>query len=109
MSSATPRIRLLSVPIYIHTSRCYLHGSMSRPTNLDTKSVRELQAIYKRHFAALSEIAIDQFHLPHTEAAALAHDVLLAAIHNAPRIPDLTAWLRGAITCAATARLGERE
>jgi len=81
---------------------------MPPPTNLDSANARELEAIYNHYFAELSLLATSQFNLSHSDAEALAHDILISALRSSSRIPDLTTWLRGAMTNAAT-RHGVRQ
>jgi DNA-directed RNA polymerase specialized sigma24 family protein len=81
---------------------------MPQPTNLDSANARELEAIYKHHLAELSLLATSQFNLSHSDAEAIARDVLISALGSSSRIPNLTTWLQGAMTNAA-ARHGVRQ
>ncbi|MBC8130198.1 MAG: hypothetical protein H7Y08_07730 [Rhizobiaceae bacterium] len=73
---------------------------MFLPANIDTDD-DQLEAFYIHHLEALSAIAISEFHLPNDTAADLAHDVLVAALWQSPRITDVDIWLRRAIADSA--------
>lgn len=58
-------------------------------------------AFYDRHFGTLVQIAISRFALGDEDAEAIAHDVLLSALHHIAGIPNPRRWLIGAVTHAA--------
>jgi DNA-directed RNA polymerase specialized sigma24 family protein len=76
--------------------------------NSDDTDEGELKAIYRRHFDALKRIAVTEFEIPEPAAEELAHDILIAALKKPSRITDVTAWMHGAVACAAEWYKGER-
>jgi DNA-directed RNA polymerase specialized sigma24 family protein len=69
--------------------------------NINTTDERELEAIYRRHFDALKQLAVTEFEIPEPAAEELAHDILIAALRRPSRITDLSAWMHGSMACAA--------
>ena len=61
----------------------------------------DLEALYTLHFDAMTKVATSKFHIPADAAAEMAHDILIAAIHQAPRIQNASKWFRGAIKNAS--------
>jgi hypothetical protein len=66
-------------------------------------SDEDLERFYNEHFDKLVEIAFAQFGIPKHEATDLIHDVLLSSLLHS-NVPDLHAWMVGALTVAATHR-----
>ena len=66
----------------------------------DTDDV-DFEALYTLHFDAMTKVATMKYRIPVDAAADLAHDILVAAIHQSPRIQNPTKWFRGAIKCAS--------
>jgi hypothetical protein len=66
----------------------------------DTEDV-DLDALYTLHFDAMTKVATSKFKIPEDAAAEMAHNILIAAIHQSPRIQNPTKWFRGAIKIAS--------
>jgi hypothetical protein len=66
-------------------------------------SDEELERFYNEHFDKVVEIAVAQFGIPEDEVTGLIHDVLLSSLLHS-HIPDLYAWMIGALTAAAAYR-----
>jgi DNA-directed RNA polymerase specialized sigma24 family protein len=66
----------------------------------DTDDV-DFDALYTLHFNAMTKVATTKFHIPGDAAEKMAHDILVAAIHQSPRIQNPTKWFRGAIKLAS--------
>jgi hypothetical protein len=73
-------------------------------TTLLPDSPRNPQSWYELHMPRLVEYGVEELHLTRAEAEALAHDVLLASVHQLPRIGDAFSWLSGAMQLAARSR-----
>jgi DNA-directed RNA polymerase specialized sigma24 family protein len=71
--------------------------------------VRQLEAMYKRHFAQLAKVAMTRYGVPQPAAEELAHNVLLSSLRHARRIRDLRPWLFGAIQYAARDYVGRNK
>ena len=53
--------------------------------------------LYTLHMPRLVEYGVDVLNLPQGEAEQLAEQILLAALHQLSTIPDVPAWLEGAM------------
>jgi hypothetical protein len=67
----------------------------------DTDDAGQLEALYIRHFDSMTRVATVRFHIPKEAAADMAHDILMASIHQSPRIKNAPRWFRGAIAYAS--------
>jgi RNA polymerase sigma factor (sigma-70 family) len=61
----------------------------------------QFEAVYETYFGLLVQIAAFKFHVPDTEAEALAHDVLISYLRKSDDVIDLRPWLIGAICYAS--------
>ena len=62
----------------------------------------DFESLYHDHFDALTQLGVERFALPSEVAEQLAHEVLLAALHQLPRMPDARTWLMAAMTSACS-------
>lgn len=82
---------------------------MFLPADIDTTNEAALESFYIHHFDVLAVIGISELNLPEDAAADIAHDVLMAALWQSPRITDVDTWLRSAMADGAHHYLRERK
>lgn len=71
-------------------------------TSLDPQyDDKHFEAVYVQYFDLLMQISIFKFQVPHSDAEALVHDVLMSYFRKARTVIDLRPWLIGAICYAS--------
>jgi RNA polymerase sigma factor (sigma-70 family) len=63
--------------------------------------VEHFEAIYEQYFGLLVQISVFKFRVPHSEAEALTHDVLMSYLKKSESVVELRGWLIGAICHAS--------
>jgi len=76
---------------------------MQPPINGDIAESAEdrFARIYEQHFALLTSIAVHKFRIPDDAAETLAHEIFIDYLRKSENVPDLRAWLIGAICNAS--------
>jgi DNA-directed RNA polymerase specialized sigma24 family protein len=72
----------------------------SRAVDSDPNPLADPESLYDLHFPDLVNYAVNELHIPRREAEELAANILLGAIRQLATIPDVPAWLRGAMDIA---------
>lgn len=78
---------------------------LSRAMDTDPNPLADPDSLYDLHIPGLVNYAVNELQIPRREAEELATDILLASIRQLATIPDVPAWLRGAMSCAAGRKL----
>lgn len=74
---------------------------MSAPTRKRVIDDGDFEALYLQYFDMLVGIAVRKFHVPASEAEALANEVFFSYLRRSDEIENLPKWLVGAICYAS--------
>lgn len=80
------------------------HNATFRFVDTESNPLADPEALYERHVPGLVNYAVRELNIPRAEAEELATNILLASLRQLATIPDLSRWLRAAMTLAARSR-----
>ena len=72
-----------------------------RSVDTEPNPLADPERLYDLHIPDLVNYAVNELHIPPREAEELATNILLASVRQLATIPDVPAWLRGAMDLAA--------